>query len=192
MYEILEDAGIFAWPLGLCSVLAVFIVVERLVVLRKGRVVPSRLRDEFAMGSVPANVDGNSIAEKLVRHFRDTRPGAEQLKAFARLQISRMERGLFLLEVVVSAAPLIGLLGTVTGLVRVFHDISPDTGVPDAAAFIEGVPLALTTTMLGLFIAIPALAFHSLIARRVEAHAADLEVVVETLIAEESLNQKSV
>jgi biopolymer transport protein ExbB len=94
-----------------------------------------------------------------------------------------MERGLFILEIVVSAAPLIGLLGTVTGLVTVFGQISPETGLPDPAAFVEGVSMALTTTILGLAIAIPALAFNSFLNRRVDTFEAQLEVGVERLIA---------
>ena len=65
-----------------------------------------------------------------------------------------MERGLFLLEVVISGAPLVGLLGTVTGLVKVFSQIPAGGGVGDTAVFSEGIAMALLTTILGLAIAI--------------------------------------
>lgn len=190
MYELFENAGIFAWPLSLCSVLAVFIIIERLIGLRRGRVIPNRYRDAFLAGTIPETGDIRSVAGRIIHFYHDATADAEQLKAFSRLQLSRMERGLFILEVVVSAAPLLGLLGTVTGLVRVFSHITPETGVPDTGAFIEGVALALSTTVIGLAIAIPTLAFHSYLGRRIESYAAQLEVGVERLTAAKQAGRK--
>ena len=65
------------------------------------------------------------------------------VKAFARLELNRMERGIPYLDVIYAAAPLIGLTGTVTGLLQVFSQISPETGLPDPVAFTKGVALAL-------------------------------------------------
>ncbi|MFP4540195.1 MAG: MotA/TolQ/ExbB proton channel family protein, partial [Opitutales bacterium] len=166
----------------LCSVLASFIVVERLIALRTGRVLPRGMRDALVAGQIPENGEMGSVAGRIVAFFHDPTSDAEQLKAYARLQLSGMERGLFILDIVVAAAPLLGLLGTVTGLVEVFAQISPETGMPEMGAFREGVALALTTTMLGLAIAIPALAFNSYLGRRIEAYAAQLEVSVERLV----------
>ncbi len=191
MYEIYENAGIFAWPLALCSVLAVFIIFERLLALRHGRVIPRRYHDAFLAGEIPTQGDSQSVAGRIVQFYHAVTTDAEELKSFARLQISRMERGLFLLEIVVSAAPLIGLLGTVTGLVKVFSGVSPETGVPDTASFVEGVALALTTTMVGLAIAIPSLAFHAYLTRRIDALSAELEVGVERLTTSKSKRKAS-
>ena len=110
--------------------------------------------------------------------YKDNDPDEEGLKAFARLQVNEMERGLFVLEIVIAAAPLIGLLGTVTGLVGVFSGFSETTGMPDPGAFVKGIALALSTTVLGLSIAIPALVGNALLMRRVESLAAKLEVVI--------------
>ena len=81
-----------------------------------------------------------------------------------------MERGMFLLEIVIGAAPLIGLLGTVTGFTHV--RVSRRDGLPDPATFNMGNASALNTTILGLTIAIPALAVHAYLLRRVESMAA--------------------
>ena len=183
MRELIEKAGIFAWPLGLCSLLAAIIVIERLFALRKSRIIPSFYEIAFTTGSIPEHGDSGSVAGRILDYYHQGKLDAEQLKAYTRLQVTRMERGLFILEIVVSAAPLIGLLGTVTGLVTVFGQISPETGLPDPAAFVEGVSLALTTTILGLTIAIPSLAFNSYLTRRVDTFEAHLEVGVERLIA---------
>ena len=162
MRELIENAGIFAWPLGLCSLLATVIIIERLFALRRRRIFPGIYEESFTTGTVPEHGDEDSVAGRIVNFYHMGKLDSEQLKAYTRLQVTRMERGLFILEIVVSAAPLIGLLGTVTGLVTVFGQISPETGLPDPAAFVEGVSMALTTTILGLAIAIPALAFNSL------------------------------
>ena len=184
MRELIQNAGIFAWPLGLCSLLATIIVIERLFALRRSRIIPGFYEVSFSTGAIPEHGDQGSVAGRILDYFHQGKLDAEQLKAYTRLQVTRMERGLFILEIVVSAAPLIGLLGTVTGLVTVFGQISPETGLPDPAAFVEGVSLALTTTILGLAIAIPSLAFNSYLSRRVDTFEAQLEVGVERLIAQ--------
>jgi biopolymer transport protein ExbB len=190
MRELIENAGIFAWPLGLCSLLATVIIIERLFALRRRRIFPGTYEESFTTGTVPEHGDEDSVAGRIVNFYHMGKLDAEQLKAYTRLQVTRMERGLFILEIVVSAAPLIGLLGTVTGLVTVFGQISPETGLPDPAAFVEGVSMALTTTILGLAIAIPALAFNSFLNRRVDTFEAQLEVGVERLIASMRGSQK--
>lgn len=181
MINLIEGAGIFIWPLGLCSFLAVFIIVERLIALLPSRIMPKKLVDQLIAGEIPDRVD-ESAGGRILQYFLRHKPDAEQLKAFARLEVSRMERGLFILEIVVAAAPLIGLLGTVTGLVKVFANISIDTGMPDPGTFIEGIALALTTTMLGLSIAIPALVGNHYLIRRIDILAARLDVGVERLM----------
>lgn len=183
MIQLLENAGIFIWPLGLCSALALFIIVERMVALRKGRILPRAYVEPMERGEIPAAGDSASVAGRILAFYHSGEFDAEQLKAFVRLQVTRMERGLFILEIVVSAAPLLGLLGTVTGLVTVFSQISPETGLPDPAAFVEGVSMALTTTIMGLAIAIPSLAFNSYLTRRIDTYEALLEVGAERLIA---------
>ncbi len=181
MINIIEGAGIFFWPLLICSLIAVFIFIERLIALRQSRVIPEEMADSFIKGEIPQIYDG-SVSARILNFYRVNAPDTEQLKAYARLEVSHMERGLFLLDIVVSAAPLIGLLGTVTGLIQVFANVSPDTGMPDPDIFIQGIALALTTTMLGLSIAIPALVGNSYLTRRIDFLEAQLSVGVERLI----------
>ena len=181
MISLIDGAGIFIWPLGICSFLAIFIVVERLIALAPYRVIPKQMIDSFVDGKIPQHGD-NTVGGRIIQYYHQNHPDPEQLKAFARLEINSMERGMFILEIVVSAAPLIGLLGTVTGLVKVFANVSPDSGMPDPGAFIEGIALALTTTMLGLSIAIPALVGNHFLIRRVDTLAARLNIGVERMV----------
>ncbi len=180
--DLLNNAGIFVYPLALCSFVAVFITIERLIALRNSRIIPAHMVDAFVEGDLAqVEADVSSVTGRIVTFYRERRPDPDALNAFARLEVSRMERGVFLLEVVIGAAPLLGLLGTVTGLTQVFGGFSAETGLPDPAAFIKGIALALNTTILGLAIAIPALAAHAYLLRRVESLAARISVGVECL-----------
>lgn len=185
MQSVLAGAGWFLLPLGICSVLAVYIIVERLLALRPARVLPAALIEAFLSGRVDAlAADGleRSVAGRIVAFQRSHRPDPDALKAFAMLEITRMERGIFALDVVVAGAPLIGLLGTVTGLVHVFGGIDVGGGLPESNVFTQGIALALSTTMLGLMIAIPALVASGYLYRRIDMLSAQLNVGVERLI----------
>ena len=94
--------------------------------------------------------------------------------------MTRLERGMFWLDVVVSAAPLLGLLGTVAGLVTVFSVESDSLPTPETIS--RGVGLALSTTILGLSIAIPAIVGNSYLNRRIDKLCARLNVCFESLI----------
>ena len=181
--DIFTHAGIFIYPLALCSAVAVFITFERLIALRPSRVMPEAMVEAFVSGrfdGVP--VDSVSVVGRIVGFYKSRPLDSDSLKAYAPLEVSRMERGMFLLEVVSGAAPLIGLLGTVTGLTQVFSGFSAETGLPDPATFIMGIALALNTTILGLTIAIPALAVHAYLLRRVESMAASIGLGVQALV----------
>ncbi|TVP76919.1 MAG: MotA/TolQ/ExbB proton channel family protein [Puniceicoccaceae bacterium] len=181
--DIITHAGIFIYPLALCSFVAVFITIERLIALRTSRVMPASMVDAFISGNFSGiAVGGDSIAGRIARFYQERAPDADALKAYTRVEVSRMERGIFMLEVVIGAAPLIGLLGTVTGLTAVFSGFSAETGLPDPGAFIAGIALALNTTILGLAIAIPALAAHAYLLRRVESLAARIGLGVQALL----------
>ncbi|MEM1222690.1 MAG: MotA/TolQ/ExbB proton channel family protein [Verrucomicrobiota bacterium] len=180
--DLLTDAGVFLYPLALCSFVAVFITLERLFALRNSRVIPTKIIEALVSGEM-SQLEGSfdSVTGRIIKFYQERSPDLESLKAFASLEVNRMERGVFLLEVVVGVAPLLGLLGTVTGLTQVFGGFSADTGLPEPGAFIQGIALALNTTILGLAVAIPSLAAHAYLIRRVDSLAARIYVGVEAL-----------
>ena len=99
----------------------------------------------------------------------------------AREEIVRLERGVPLLESIITASPLLGLLGAVVGLVRVFSSLRPDAS--DPAAIAAGIAEALNSTIGGLVVAIPSVFFHSYFSRRIERFAARMEVLVEQALS---------
>jgi len=183
MEDLVKAAGWFVYPLGLCSVIAVFIIIERLLALRSSRIIPTHIEHAIIEGNTLPPGEGNSLAGRVLLFHEQRQPDSDQIKAFGRMEVIGMERGLFLLDVVIAAAPLLGLLGTVTGLIKVFSKVSPDTGIPQADAFVEGVAMALVTTVMGLAVAIPSIVFNSFLNRRIDTLAARLTVMVERLLA---------
>ena len=175
--------GIFLYPLGFCMLLSIFISFERLYSLRPGLTFPRKIVKALREGEFPSEKwKKKSSAERIVWVATKESPSADTLRSYARLEITSMERGLFLLEVVVSAAPLLGLLGTVTGLVKVFSQIPAGGGVGDTAVFSEGIAMALLTTIAGLAIAIPTLISHSYLVRLIEKRTSSISWLTERLV----------
>jgi biopolymer transport protein ExbB len=182
LIDIFKGADFLIYPLGLCSVVMVFILGERSYALRKAAVMPQDLVDAV-VGGKPITGGQHSVLARII-DFAERHPGdAGAVKAFARLELNRMERGLPYLDIIYAAAPLIGLTGTVWSLLRVFSAISSETGLPDPVQFTSGVALALSATLLGLTIAIPALVGGGYLQRRVESSAAQLDVLLERILA---------
>lgn len=180
MNFILDGAGVFIYPLGLCSFMALFIIFERMISLRDSKVIPREVADSLIAGKIPElkNDLGSSIG-RILYFYRNSSPDAEALKAFAQLEMTRLERGMFWLDFVISGAPLLGLLGTVAGLVTVF---AAEGSVPSPDTISRGVALALSTTMLGLCIAIPSIAGSSYLNRKIDKLCARINICVERLI----------
>lgn len=182
MLDVFKGAGLLIYPLGLCSIVAVYIICERLYSLRKGAVLPDDLVDAVVQGKAFAG-GTHSVLARVLGFASEHRSDPEAIKAFARLELNRMERGIPYLDVIYAAAPLIGLTGTVTGLLQVFSQISPDTGLPDPVAFTKGVALALSATVLGLTIAIPSLVASGFLQRLVENYAVKIDLLLERVLS---------
>ncbi|MDQ8180093.1 MotA/TolQ/ExbB proton channel family protein [Pelagicoccus sp. SDUM812005] len=180
MPDILKDAGIFIFPLLACSLVGVFVICERLFSLRRSAILPDELLNEATEGRRGAG-EHSSAFGRILRYWHKHEADMGAVRAYARLEVNRMERGLVFLDIVVGAAPLLGLLGTVTGLVTVFGNVSLDTGLPEPALFTKGIAMAMTTTVLGLTVAIPCLIANSYFQRRVETFAVQIESLLEQL-----------
>lgn len=177
---LIQGAGAFIWPLGFCSFLALFLIIERALALRVSKVAPESVVKSVLTGQpeLVGAADGESVAGRLVQRWKDGASG-EVLKAWARHELIRLQRGLHLLDSIVAGAPLLGLLGTVAGLAALF----PEQGLPDTVTLTRGVGLALSTTMIGLCVAIPSLLATNWLARRLEILSSRLDVLVEALEA---------
>ena len=165
-------------PLLICSVLSVALIIEKSIVLGARRVIPEGLLR--IVNANPLDVDRisafcemhpgpcSSIIKTVLanRSFQKS-ANQENTQLEGKVQVNRMEKGLTALEVVSAIAPLLGLLGTVIGLVDVFQVISK-TGAGQTTAFASGIAKALITTVAGLIIAIPSFIAYRYFAAKVE------------------------
>ena len=198
MFSIIQAAGWPIWPLLLCSIAALAIVFERLSSLRKARVSPGRLLDEV-MSVTRAHLPSADVVNKLAANsilgsvlaagvramVAEPRIDEEGLRsAFessGRAAVHRMERYLNTLGTIASAAPLLGLLGTVIGMIEIFGSQAP-TGGNNPALLAHGISVALYNTAFGLIIAIPSLMLYRYFRGVVDAYTLDMEQAADRMV----------
>ena len=166
-------------PILLCSVISVAVMIERGFSLRRRRVLPERLRSFLEGRDSASPPSDSSPLGDLIRcaflHREESRARTEEALQFTLKRVSgRLERGLVILEIVAVISPLLGLLGTVIGMVQVFSVIS-QLGVGHAQALSAGISQALISTIAGLVVAIPALVAYSIYTRTVDRLLLELE-----------------
>lgn len=201
MLSIIQAAGWPIWPLIVCSVLGLALVIERFVSLKASRIVPPKLLDEAIMVSrngipgpdVVTQLEQNSVlGAVLATGFRtfnaNPKATAEDLRAnlegAGRQAAARLQRYLGALATIASAAPLLGLLGTVIGMIEIFGSQAGDgmglsAGGGNPAQLAHGISIALYNTAFGLIIAIPALIFWRYFRGRVDEYLLAMEVSTE-------------
>jgi biopolymer transport protein ExbB len=197
LLSIIQAAGWPIWPLVACSILALALVFERFLSLKRAKIAPPRLLDEalsVSRVSVPTpdvvtQLEQNSaLGEVLASGFRalnsdprcteaDLRASMEQT---GRAVAHRLERYLNALATIASVAPLLGLMGTVIGMIEIFGS-QAGGGVTggNPAQLAHGISVALYNTAFGLIIAIPALIFWRYFRGRVDDYLLTLELAAE-------------
>jgi len=175
--------------LSATSVVGLTFIVERGLALRWGRVVPREI--EAAVESCQSAADvpmlrrvceqhDSPLSRLLLAaadHLRWPKTdNADVVQSRARREISRLERGLVVLEIIVGIAPLLGLVGTILGMIALFGDIG-QKGLKDSQQLATGIALILNATLIGLLIAIPSLIFWSYYNKKVENIAVEWETL---------------
>jgi len=192
--ELVKAGGWPMIPLLLLAVLALAIVVERFWTLRRKEVLPPNLGEEVrswaARGQLdPAHIESlrrNSPLGALLAAALDTRNRPreqirERIEDTGRHLVHRMEKFLNTLGTIAAAGPLLGLLGTVVGMIQMFLGIL-DHGVGDVNQLAGGIGKALVCTATGMIVAIPALMFHRYFRGRVAGYVIDMEQQATALL----------
>jgi biopolymer transport protein ExbB len=179
----------FTIVMGLTSIVGLTFIVERGIMLRWGRVVPPAI--ESAVAACRSSDDCPAVHAACVanpspmahlllaaqQNFDLTKEENENtLQTRARQEISRLERGLVVLEIVVGIAPLLGLVGTIYGMMTLFASLG-EPGLGDNTRLAAGISLILRFTMMGLLIAIPSLIAWNYYSKKVEMLAVEMESV---------------
>ena len=183
LFRVFREAGPLAYILLGLSGVAVFIIFERAFALRTTAVLPPELSEAVLLNK-QASGGRFSVLGRVIEFAERHASDPDATKAYARLEVMKMERGVRYLDTIYTGAPLLGLIGTVWGLLSAFSSTRDQmTGLPDPAKFSQSVGYALSATLLGLIVALVALAGNGIIQRRIDHHAAQLDVLLERVIA---------
>ncbi|MFY9255639.1 MAG: MotA/TolQ/ExbB proton channel family protein [Fuerstiella sp.] len=196
--EIVKAVG---WPFtivfGFASIVALWCGIERLVLLRRRRVIPRAFVDRFLQhlrsgrmdkpnAIAVCQQDGSPTADVFLHGVRKWgKPSVEIEQAVidgGERQISQLKKRLRVLNGVATLSPLIGLLGTVIGMIQAFNDIAESNAMGQAEELARGIAMALLTTAIGLFIAIPALTAYMYLAGRIDALVMEMDRLGQELV----------
>jgi biopolymer transport protein ExbB len=197
LFSIIQAAGWPIWPLIACSILALALIVERFLALKTAKVAPANLLQEAisvsANGVPSAEVvnqlgQNSSLGEVLASGLRtitlEPRISEADLRASlestGRREAQKLEKYLTALATIASAAPLLGLLGTVIGMIEIFG--SQSSGGSNPTMLAHGISIALYNTAFGLMVAIPALIFWRYFRSQVDGYLLTLELSAEQFL----------
>ena len=200
VWDFLLSGGVFMAFIAMCSFVAIAVSIHRTLTLRWSAIIPDYLGAEIARCSeyfrqrktstlFRALKRSDSTIGKIGRialssEYGSREAATEAVEATAKEQMVKLENGMGVLEVVITIAPLLGLLGTVSGLVSVFATLGNQGDVADPSLIAAGIAVALNTTIAGLVVAVVTVIFHSSFTRRLERIAARLEVIAGGLVHE--------
>jgi biopolymer transport protein ExbB len=187
MFEIVKAGGIMMGPLILASIIAAAIFLERLWTLQAKRVLPSELTDKVWRWVEQRQIQdkhifalqqnsplGKILAAGLANRHRDRSIIKESIEDTGRHVVHELDRFIGTLGTIASLSPLMGLLGTVLGMIRTFNAITTE-GIGNPAALAGGIAEALITTAAGLTVAIPALIGYRFLRSKVERLVVQME-----------------
>ena len=180
MFEMIQAGGWLMVPIILCSVIALAIVGERFWSLQRERIIPKNLVAQIWQWYKADNLDnqhiqalrassplGRVLAAGLMNRFHPREIMKESIEETGRQVVLELERYLNMLGTIASITPLLGLLGTVIGMIKVFAAITTQ-GVGNPSVLAGGISEALITTATGLTVAIPSVIFYRFFRRRVD------------------------
>jgi biopolymer transport protein ExbB len=202
LFAIIQAAGWPIWPLIACSVVCLALIIERFVSLKQAKVAPAKLLDE-AMAVSRQGVPGPDVVKQLESNSTlgavlasgmrainsNPRCSEDELRSAmegaGRKAAAQLERYLPAIATIASAAPLLGLLGTVIGMIEIFGSqgggSGGGTGAGNPQQLAHGISIALYNTAFGLIVAIPALIFWRYFRARVDAYLLTLELSAERM-----------
>lgn len=200
MFSIIQAAGWPIWPLLSCSILALALVIERFSSLKTRKIAPAKLLEEaiaVSRNSIPSpnvviQLEQNSLLGEILAsgfHAISNNPRISEddlrssIEGAGRQAAHKLERYLAALATIASAAPLLGLLGTVIGMIEIFGAQSGSSGgMGNPAQLAHGISIALYNTAFGLMVALPALIFWRYFKARVDGFLLTLELASERFV----------
>ncbi len=196
MHEYMQQGGYIMWVIFAMSVIALAVTIERLIFFRKNSEDPEKLELAFGEAMFKGDRDRaykivsestSSLHRVFMAAYTHWEVGNEEIKLLVeqqiRREIYRWEKHLWLLELVAKLSPLLGLLGTVLGMVEMFHSLNLG-GQITGAAVTGGIYKALFTTVAGLVAAIPFIFIHGILVSRIDSEEETLNRGADFIITE--------
>lgn len=189
LLDMMWRGGIMMWPILLCSVIAVYVVIERLFALRRAQMDAGqfllKLKSIYRHGDTNAVLSycsqkdapiANIVRRGILKHGQGDAKVREAVENAGREEVFHLERGLSMLASIGGVAPMLGFLGTVTGMIAAFQVIEQASGIVNPTSLAAGIWEALLTTAFGLIVGIPALVAYNYFVSRVRRLVQDMEV----------------
>jgi biopolymer transport protein ExbB len=193
LFAIIQAAGWPIWPLLVASVIAVALIIERAITLRRGHILPPTLLEQVVsvyrrQGVSEEVLDrlandsplGSVLAAGLRNHRSSRYVMKEAIEEAGRGVAHQLERFLTTLGTIATAAPLLGLFGTVIGMIEIFGSQTPTGTNPQQLA--HGISIALYNTAFGIAVAIPALIFYRHYRNKVDTYVVEMEEQASKLV----------
>ncbi|MGB2820360.1 MAG: MotA/TolQ/ExbB proton channel family protein [Phycisphaerae bacterium] len=197
LWSTIEAGGWIGLLVILMSVASVALVVEHFISIRRERILPGTLEksldeqlatEQYGTAAEVCRKD-DSLLAKVVEAGLSRRGGMfgffdmqNAMQEVSEREVSRLYRKLEYLSFIAAAAPMLGLLGTVTGMIRSFNTIAATEGAAKPSDLAGGISEALVTTCMGLIVAIPSMFFVSQFRNRIDGYVAEAETIVERLM----------
>ena len=194
MIEIIQAAGWPIWPIILCSIIAIGIIGERFYTLRHNVVAPrdllARVVQEYRQKGINADTLARLASASLLgrvfaaglKNVKSSREVMkEAIEEAGRAAAQELDRFLTTLGTIATMAPLLGLLGTIVGMIEIFGASAP-TGMTNPAALAHGISVALYNAAFGIIVAVPSLVFYRHFRARADALVVEMELQAVKLV----------
>lgn len=195
LVDIIFKGGILMWPIMMCSVIGLAITIERVFALRRADIDTrefmdvmrqvlrqNRIREAIEICDETDAPVAHIMKAGILKHNRSKDDIREAIEDAGRFEIPRLERYLSALATCANIAPLLGLLGTVSGMIKAFAQIQLKQGQVNPSDLAEGISNALVTTAAGLTVAIPMLVIYNYFVTRVDGMVLEMELSSSELI----------
>ncbi len=196
LLELFLKGGLVMWPILLCSLITVAVIIEKYIMLSKSNIDPKQLmmkiRSSLSRNDIPAAVDAcskikapvaNILKHGVINYKYGQQAVKEAIELAGKEEIFHLEKRLSVLANMAGTAPMLGFLGTVTGMIAVFHTIEQLGGNVNPSILAAGIWEAMLTTAFGLIVGIPALYFYNYFVAKVNRFVFEIENSAEEFMS---------
>jgi biopolymer transport protein ExbB len=188
LWDLFLLGGFVMWPILLCSFIGIYIIIERFLVLRKSNANVTQfmlnIKVLLRKNDIRSAIDlcnsvhvpvSRILKQGIIRYNRGSQIIREAIESVGMEEVYKLEKGLSILATIAGIAPLLGFLGTITGIIAAFQSIQAAGGVVNASDLAGGIWEALLTTAFGLLVGIPAYFFYNYFVNKIKRYVFEME-----------------